>query len=129
MVEITNDEMTVLALTYSGESVMAIGRWEAPCEHLVELGLLERHDKFNHALTEKGRQVYEKEQTSADDNLAKALIERHNAGVAYRKRAEAIAQEIVDLAKEVHEAMGDNVRTAADKILKVLRDRVMDVLP
>lgn len=126
--DISNDEMTVLALCYQGQSVMAIGRWEGPCEHLVELGLLEQHDKFNHSITSAGEKVYTDAQTQADDNLAKALIGQHNAGVAYRKKAEELAQQLATLVKDAAKATSHDLSTAANNALNAIQLRVNEIL-
>lgn len=124
MVDLTDDEQTVLMIAAAGESMMPIGRWEQPVEHLVELGFLERHNKFNNTITEAGRKALGGAPEAIDDALAKALINKHNAGVRYRQAGEEIAQNFYKLVSHAVVVTGDHWNVAISKCLEALRDRV-----
>jgi hypothetical protein len=128
MMNLTVDEQTVLTLAQQGESIMAIGRWEGPCDHLVELGLLDRHDKFNHSITPAGSAAIGETEERVDDAACRAMINVHNFRVAYRRRADEIAQQLVQLAKDAATVTGDDPKTAVANIISAIRDRLEDLL-
>ena len=70
---LSDDEFVVLTLAANGESMAAIGRWEKPIEHLVLLGMLHRHDKFNNVITSKGRQAHHAHEEKIELGLANAV--------------------------------------------------------
>lgn len=74
MAGLTEQELGLLMIHVNGGNVAAIGHWEKPCDHLVELGLLRRLDKHNHEITSAGREAAEKEET---DSL-RAMIDANN---------------------------------------------------
>lgn len=127
-VELTDDERTVLLIADGGESMMPLGRWEQPVEHLVELGYLERHDKFNNVITEKGRLAINAAEEGVSDDFAKALIARHNAGIAYRQKGNEIAQKLVELTKELAVITGDDPATALTKCSDAIWARAKELL-
>lgn len=97
MTDLTQDELTVLLIAAQGESMMPIGRWEAPVENLVKRGYLARADKFNNYITPEGRAVAE-----AQDNANhKAVIEARNEVVGAQDKARARAEELAVLLAEL----------------------------
>lgn len=128
MPELTNDERTVLMIADQGESMMPLGRWEQPVEHLVELGYLERHDKFNNTITLAGKKALGEANEAVDNDAAKALIGRHNAQVEFRQQAEALARQLAMLAKSAVAATGDSPLTALNRCVAVVRDRAAELL-
>src|SRR5208282_6578518 len=102
MIILTYDERTVLMIADEGESMMPLGRWEQPVEHLVELGYLQRHDRFNNTITEAGRLALNDEQDIVDDNFARAFIKANNAVVVVNA-LQNISADLVKWAKEVAE--------------------------
>lgn len=70
---LTDDEIAILTLAVQGESMAAIGRWEKPTEHLVELGLMERGDKFNNFITAAGRAALDWIERAEDEAFDRAL--------------------------------------------------------
>lgn len=128
MVDLTDDEVTVLDIASRGEPMMPIGRWEVPVEHLIVLGLLKRrNDKFNNVITDAGRKALAESggaQEAIDDALAKALINKHDAGVRYRQAGEEIAQNFYKLVSHAVVVTGDHWNVAISKCLEALRDRV-----
>jgi len=97
MTDLSQDELTVLLIAAQGESMMPIGRWEAPVENLVERGYLRRTDRFNNYITDEGRAVAE-----AQDNANfKAVIEKRNEVVGAQDKARARAEELAILLAEL----------------------------
>ena len=125
---LTDDERTVLMIAAQGQSMMPLGRWETPVEHLVELGLLERHDKFNNVITLAGRKAIELASDEVDTTAAKALIDGHNAKVVYRKSGELLAQNLVEMAKAAAEVTGDTQLGALQKCIVAVRSRAVELL-
>lgn len=99
MTDLTQDELTCLAISAQGENMLAIGRWEKPIDRLVELGLLTRFDKFNHQITSKGKLEAERLLADTDDAYAKAAIDVHNAQTQYKLSMDQAAQQLVNAAK------------------------------
>ncbi len=128
MIILTDDERTILMIADKGESMMPIGRWQQPVEHLVELGYLHRHDTFNNTITEAGRLVLNDEMDVIDDDAARAIIATHNAKVTYRQAGNTIAEQLVELAKQAAESTGDEVLVALQKCVSAVRDRAIDLL-
>jgi hypothetical protein len=127
MPDMTDDERTVLMIADQGESMMPLGRWEQPVEHLVELGFLERHDKFNNTITSAGRKAIGKANDEVDDTFAKALIARHNASVVYRQKGEALAKELAEMAR-LASVTGDTPLTALNRCVAAVRDRAIELM-
>jgi hypothetical protein len=115
MSELTPDELTVLLIACEGQSMMPIGRWEAPVESLVKRGFLSRSDKFNNYITDAGRAATQQK----DDANFKAVIETRNAIVGAQEKAKARAEEIAALLAEL--ATYSAAATGDDKV-KALRN-------
>jgi hypothetical protein len=115
MTDLTNDELAVLLIAAEGESMMPIGRWEAPVASLLAKGYLHAHDKFNNVITEAGRKACGK----AEDDNARALITANNAVVDARQKAAARAEELAVLLAEL--ATYSNSVTGDGKV-KALRE-------
>lgn len=128
MTDLTSEEQAVLTLAEQGQSIMAVGMWEAPCDHLVELKLLERHDKFNHSITPAGRKALGNTEEEVNDAAFRAVITAHNFRVTYRKKAEEIAQQLVQLAKDASTVTGDDPKTSVANIISAIRQRLEDLL-
>ena len=128
MIILTDDERTVLMITDRGESLAAIGRWEQPVEHLVEIGYLQRHDKFNNTITEAGRLALNDEQEIVDTAAAKALIAASNMRVTQQVAYENIAGYLAFEARERAKATGDELLVALQKCVAAVRDRAINLL-
>ncbi len=115
MADLTQDELTVLLIAEKGESMMPIGRWEAPALSLVAKGYLHANDKFNNVITDAGRQACKQ----ADDANMRALIGANNAVVEARQKAAARAEELAVLLAEL--AAYSSSVTGDDKV-KALRN-------
>ncbi len=106
--DLSADELTVLMIAAQGESMMPIGRWQAPIESLLGKGYLHANDKFNNVITAAGRQAV----TRDEDNTARQMISANNAVVDVKKQArqsaEAIAVQLVDLVELSSKVTGDD---------------------
>lgn len=127
MITLTDDERTILMIADQGESMIPIGRWEQPVERLVELGYLQRHDKFNNTITEAGRLALNDEQEIVDDNFARAFIKANNAVVVVNS-LQNISVELAKWAKEVAEETACEPMIALQKCVAAVRDRAIDML-
>ena len=122
MTELTADERTVLEIASHGESMMPIGRWEQPVEHLVELGFLDGPDRFNRYITDAGRKALEADVDKADDAFAKQLIALHNARIQYKEKMRRLTAELVEIVKEVVAVRGQTFRQTLSEILRAVEE-------
>ena len=126
--ELSDDEFTILMAAGQGNSMMPIGRWEAPVESLVTRGLLERRDKFNNFITSAGRAALEGHTKAVDDSAARAIIAHHNAGVTFRKQITELAESLVVAARDAAKATGDEPLVALQKCVAAIRDRAIELI-
>lgn len=128
MSDLSQDELTVLMIADKGESMMAIGRWEAPVNSLVARGYLKQHDKFNNSITDAGRQAVNQDE---DDDI-RAMITVNNAIANGRQKtreaAEAIAVQLVDLAEASSRITGDSKRDALEKWSRQILTRALEIM-
>jgi hypothetical protein len=128
MPELTNDELTVLLIASKGESMMPIGRWEAPVASLVAKGLLHAQDKFNNVITEAGRKALRN--TEEDD--VRHLVEVNNAVVEARQKASARADELATLLAELatysSSVTGDDKVTALRNWAKIILGKALEMV-
>lgn len=115
MTDLTQDELAVLLIAAEGESMMPIGRWEAPVASLVAKGYLHANDKFNNVITEAGRKACGK----AEDDNVRALLTTSRAIVEGRQKSIARAEELAILLAEL--ATYSSPITGDDKV-KSLRE-------
>ena len=127
MTNLTDDERTVLMIAQEGESLAAIGRWEQPIEHLVELGYLNQHDKFNNMITPAGRTAINQANDAVDGAAARALIGSRNKQVVH-KHSEDMASELAEMAKALSLATGDEPLVALQRCVAAVRDRAIELL-
>jgi hypothetical protein len=128
MTQLSDDEFTVLSIAAEGESMMPLGRWEQPVEHLVELGFLEQHDKFNNTITSAGKIALREHKDDVDTAMGVALIKANNLRVAYREYGDGLAGKLAEMAKKVAEATGEEPVTALQKCVAAVRDRAVELL-
>jgi hypothetical protein len=128
MSDLTQDELIVLLIAAEGESMMPIGRWEAPLRSLVAKGLMApqsgAHDPtgmFNCYITPEGRKACNK----GDDDNIRALIGANNAVVDARQKASARAEELAVLLAEL--ATYSSSVTGDDKV-EALREWARTIL-
>ena len=128
MPDLSQDEMIVLSIAVEGESMMPIGRWEAPTQSLVAKGYLHANDKFNNVITEAGRKACKQ----AEDDSMRALVGVGNEIVqAHRKtaaRAEELAVLLAELATYSSSVTGDDKVKALRKWGKTVLERALKLL-
>lgn len=81
---LSGDEQTVLEIASQGESMIPIGRWEAPTLRLAALGLLRALDASNYVITSAGRERMKAVNADYDDAL------RQMVSIGRRLRAQQI---------------------------------------
>jgi hypothetical protein len=128
MPELTDDERAVLMICDAGEAIAAIGRWETPVDHLVEIGLLSRADKFNNWITPEGKKAIGEASEAVDDNWAKTMILAHNARVSYRTTSENIASELAVMALETAKITNSNPEIILRKCTADVVTRALELL-
>ena len=110
MVDLTDDELTVLLIAKEGQSMMPIGRWEKPVKNLAEKGLLTKFDNVNYGITKAGTALAEQR----NDDDARAVLElsirTQNHHEQYRQSVEQAARHLVFAAKAAALATGDDVK-------------------
>jgi hypothetical protein len=79
---LTDDEFAVLMIAAQGESMMAIGHWQKPIEHLIELGYLKSRggDNFNCVITPEGREACKARDREDQVDFMNAAIKVMQAG-------------------------------------------------
>lgn len=70
---LTEDETACLAIAAKGGCIASIGHWEDAIDSLVQLGLLNRLDKFNNVITAEGRAVWVGLEAAEDAEILGAL--------------------------------------------------------
>lgn len=125
---LTDDERTVLMICDRSESVAAIGRWEQPCDHLVELGYLRRTDKLNHFITEAGHLAISAANEEVEDAFAHAILKLHNTRVEYKREGDEAARWLAQMAKKAAAATGDDILQALRKCGEAVVTRAADFL-
>jgi hypothetical protein len=128
VVDLTQDELIILLIADEGESMMPIGRWEAPVASLVAKGYLHANDKFNNVITDAGRKVCKQ----ADDDSARALIGVNDAVVEGWQKAAARAEEpavlLAELATYSSSVTGDDKVKALREWGRVVLSRALELL-
>jgi hypothetical protein len=122
---LSQDEETIMMLAISGESMMPIGRWEKPVEHLVELGFLNGPDRFNAYITNEGKKFWAAHVEGQPQRLASQIEEAHGSITdAIRKCAETLAE----AARQSSKATGDRPQFIAKKWSKVILTEALKLL-
>lgn len=128
---LSDDEFTVLLIAAEGQSMMPIGRWQAPVEALTERGLL-AGDKFNRRITAFGLQAL-KDRDKQDDKAYTQILELGtqvaNGRQQYQQFMEQAAQALANAAKAAHTTTGDSPQHAIEQSLPVLRTRALELIP
>jgi hypothetical protein len=125
---LTQDELTVLMIAAEGESMMPIGRWEAPTRALVAKGYLLANDKYNNVITEAGRQAAEQ----ADNANIRDMVKVNNDIVEARQKAAARGDEIAALLAELAtysaSMTGDDKVKALRNWAKVVLEKALEII-
>jgi hypothetical protein len=125
---LTSDELTVLLIAAEGESMMPIGRWEAPVRSLGAKGYMVESAQFNWFITDAGRAAARQN----DDANFKAVIDTRNAIVGAHEKAKARAEELAvllaELARFSAQATGDPPMTALREWGKIVLERAKEMI-
>lgn len=138
MVDLTPDEKTVLLIAHAGGPMAPIGRWKAPTESLVAKGFLKPRPHpgdptghFNHHITGAGLNAAVELDREDDAALGQMLELASRTGHVQRKcaaHAEQIAVQMVDLVELSVQATGGSKIDEAARWIKVIGDRVEEML-
>ncbi len=135
MSDLSQDELTVLLIAAKGESMIPIGRWQAPTESLLARGYLRSHPHpgdptghFNNRITAKGKAAVERaEHDDASDTVMVSKAVQHEQ-TKIRAHAEQIAVQLVDLADASHKLTGDAKVEALEKWSRLIIKRALGLL-
>jgi hypothetical protein len=106
--DLSDDEFAVLLIADRGESMMPIGRWEAPVRSLLERGLLRGNPTpgdsagvYNSTITQAGRNAVQA-RSDADEAALRRIAQEYNSSEAEARTrtVEIAAQEVVKLLKD-----------------------------
>ena len=131
MVNLSQDEFTVLLLAAEGESMIPIGRWQAPILALAERGLMQKNDSVNYAITLEGRKACAERDKEYHDSCRQILVANNkiaNARTQAQQSVEQAAQCLATAAKSSSIATGDDVKTALREWSKVALSRALELI-
>lgn len=135
MVDLSDDEQTVLSIAAHGEYMAPIGRWSEPIKSLHAKGLMHRHDDFNYVITDAGRKVQQVEEQSRDDAMTQAFQRvgaATNTLVAAQKDihtlVESAATSMAEVARLSSAATGEPVNEELKKWTLVLAKRALELV-
>lgn len=128
MSDLSADELTVLLIAAKGESMMPIGRWEAPVKSLLARGYLHANDKFNNFITDAGRRAVNKD----EDDTIRQMIGLNNTIVEQKTKlrgnAEQIATQLVDIAESTHAVTGEPKKEALERWARIILTRALEMI-
>lgn len=128
MVDMTEDERTVLELAVRGESLSAIGHWERPIKSLVANGLLYSRDSVNNVITAAGRVAFEEADNAALAAVVNTTRKIELSHAEIRNRVEKAAELLSEAAKFSSRVTGDDVVTSCRKWNKQLLERALELV-
>ena len=109
---LSDDEFTVLLIAAEGESLMPLGRWQAPVENLVARGYLRQLDRFNNVITTEGRKAIGARNHEDESAIKQASKDVRVAQAEARLAADDAAEALARAAKASVRATGDRADTA-----------------
>ena len=128
MTELTQDELTVLLIASQGESMMPIGRWQAPVESLLKRGYLHANDRFNNVITPEGRAAAELTERSHMHAVADVNIEIQVAQARARQMAQGIATQLVELSQISSKVTAEAPKKALERWSRIILTRALEML-
>ena len=128
MADLSQDELTILLIAAEGESMAAIGRWEAPINSLVEKGLLLRGDKFNNFITPAGKAAAKKDEDANYAALLETGTKINNARAMAQQSVEQAAQHLVIAGRATAQLTGDNPKDAMRQWATAAIKRALEIL-
>ena len=123
---LTDQEYTVLMICNEGQSIAAIGPWEKPCDNLVESGFLQRHDKFNHSITAKGRQALHAYEEKVDLGLVEACNKVAVAKTQAQLSIEECVKQMVIAVRATNLATGESYTDATNRWMQIVYQKVLE---
>lgn len=138
MIDLTNDEKTVLLIAHAGGPMAPIGRWKEPTESLVAKGFLRPRPHpgdptghFNMHITDAGKDAAV--QMDHEDYVALGGLLETASRIGHIQRkcaahAEQIAVQIVDLVELSVQATGGSKLDSAKQWCEVIGNRVKEIL-
>lgn len=128
MTDLTNDEITCLAIMNDGANMLAIGRWKQPIEHLVELGLARRIDQHNYIVTKEGNSRIE----NYDQSQSDSYLRIHNEIVQVRTQASGALEQAAKLLAEAcaaqHRLSGEVANQVTFRFGQEIIKRALEIL-
>lgn len=128
MTKLTQDELTVLLIASQGESMMPIGRWQAPVESLLKRGYLHANDRFNNVITPEGRIAAELTQSHNERAVAEVHNEIQMAQARARQMAEGIAAQLVELSQISSKVTAETSKKALERWSRIILTRALELL-
>lgn len=123
MVELTEDEETVLEIMSKGQYLAPIGRWEGPIKSLEAKGFARAFDPHNYGITALGQQRFQDLDKEVDARLGN-LIERSNQMGAVQAYARAFVVPAAQLLAQAAEASarvtGESLEDSAEQWGRVI---------
>lgn len=138
MIDLSQDELTVLLIAAKGQPMMPIGKWKDPARSLLTQGLLaatpsfgDPEGMFNLRITAAGSAEVERQDTIYDDQLGQMIttsnVIAHEQKKA-RAHAEQIAVQLVDLAEAASKVTGESRVDALRQWAKVILERSLEMM-
>lgn len=128
MSDLSADELTVLLIAAKGESMMPIGRWEAPVKSLLARGYLHAGDKFNNFITDAGRRAVNKD----EDDTVRQMLNLNNTIVEQKTKlrgdVEQITTQLVDIAESTHAVTGEPKKEALERWARIILTRALELI-
>jgi hypothetical protein len=128
---ITDDEFSVLMIAAGGSYMLAIGRWANSIKSLERKGFLRVHTINGgpqYTITDTGREAIAGREQSENQQFAALGSELTSVQKACRNHVEVAAQAIASCARESSRMTGDLPAVDAERWLKVILNRVKDLL-
>lgn len=127
----TDDELTILTIAGTGESMMAIGRWKPAVEQLALLGLLKKLDPFNYVITLRGKAVLKDKNHEQDETFKHAYQDYNNTQNHRQQMLESSEQAAVNLSHAARAAVrltGRPANQAVWEISQQVLQRALELL-
>ena len=135
MTDLSQDELTVLMIAATGESMMPIGRWEAPAKSLVAKGFLKAHPHagdptghFNLHITPEGVAAAEQGEDDSYKQVLNVGATIQHEQTKARAHAEQIAVQLVDLAEASSKITGDTKVDALRRWSEIVLTRALEMM-
>jgi hypothetical protein len=105
---LSTNEYALLQIMARGESIADLGeysRWSSPLSELVKRGYAKALDKFNHVITEAGREAV----GATEDDEIRSLITVNNAMIEARQGEREVLESITNACKLIYNTITINL--------------------